>query len=441
MAPKRIAYVCAPEQVEAVEKSFCDFETKNVGLVDKPLDIYKSALRFASDVLVIFDCGIEDGVIVDVAKRAKTIAAAPEAADISLPEIAFVGDGLRDQYDPIYTDLFKQGVSLLAGPVGNGEYDMYAEATDLLVNGPGKHYLSHVMTNREYAQSAATRIEEEEDGAISGAQEKIHKMVSICVFQCAPRNGSTHLSISIASSLRAIGYRVALVLPERHFNELKDCYTSAASPLSDGGYNYFGIGVYPGDTANVPNAADYDYIVLDQGTVSWFKTRSRTLAQQSEYREFNQANIAVWSSFMTPTGQWSLTVPDEDGVRPLNDFVVKSSLGKIRFAVFGVDEADISLAATRINSIAGREVSLVGIEPFVNPFMTVRGSARRIPESIAKLLGSGIVDKATMRKIEKYIQAQKDLDIEKVRAGEPVEEKERPEGFLGRFLGGWGKSR
>ncbi|MBR2522722.1 MAG: hypothetical protein IKE61_06325 [Coriobacteriales bacterium] len=438
MTVNRIAYVCAPEQVALVEHTFEEFETKNAGLGSKTVDIYKDALRFKADLLIVFDCGLADEVIVELAKRAKVLSQTPEAASLTLPRIAFVGDALREQYDPIFTELYKAGVTHLAGPTGEAGYDMYAAALDLALNGPRKKYLSHVMSGREYARKAASDIACEE---VASGEERIHKMVSVCVFQCADRNGSTHLAISIASSLRAIGYRTALVLPERHFIELKECFPTATSPLPDGGYNYFGIGIYAGDTANVPNAIDYDYIVLDQGTVSWFKTKNRTSTQQSEYREFNQANIAVWSSFMTPTGQWSLTVADKDGVRPLNDFVAKSTLSKIRFAVFGVDDSEIALAQAKVSSIAKRDVALVGIEPFVNPFLTIRGSQKRIPESVAKLLKSGIIGADTAKKLDKYIKAQKELDAETVRAGEPAKEAEKPQAFAKRFFGNWGRSR
>ena len=136
-----------------------------------------------------------------------------------------------------------------------------------------------------------------------------------------------------------------------------------------------------------------------------------------------------------------MTVADKDGVRPLNDFVAKSTLSKIRFAVFGVDDSEIALAQAKVSSIAKRDVALVGIEPFVNPFLTIRGSQKRIPESIAKLLKSGIIGADTAKKLDKYIKAQKELDAEAVRAGEPVKEAEKPQAFAKRFFWNWGKSR
>jgi len=431
----RIAYVCAPEQAQSIERAFEEFETKDVSGERVPLSIYRAAVVFRADLVMVFDCGMPDEQIVELATRAKNIASVPEVKGMTLPKVAFVGDALREPRDPIYTELYRAGVTYMAGPIGKAGYDMYASALDLVVNGPRTRYRAHVMGFREFADAQTNMIAGKD--ALEET-ERIHKMISICVFQSADRNGSTHLSIAIASSLRAINYRTALVLPERHFIELKECFPNSLSVLADGGYNFFGIGIYPGETASLPNAVDYDYIVLDQGTVSWFKTKNRSKKQQSEYREFNQANIAVWSSFMTPTGQWSLTVPDENGVRALTDFTTRSSLPKIRFAIFGIEDEEIALASEQIQKVAKREISLVGIEPFINPFLTIRGSSRRIPASISKLLGTGIVTKETARSLESYIKAQREFDASIL---EPVREPEKKQSFLSRFFGKWDGGR
>jgi len=104
----------------------------------------------------------------------------------------------------------------------------------------------------------------------------------------------------------------------------------------------------------------------------------------------------------------------------------------------GIEDEEIALASEQIQKVAKREISLVGIEPFINPFLTIRGSSRRIPASISKLLGTGIVTKETARSLESYIKAQREFDASIL---EPVREPEKKQSFLSRFFGKWDGGR
>lgn len=405
---QKIGYICAPEQVEHVETAFLGYDTLNLGGKADMRETVNGSLNVC-DLLFVFDGSLSDD---DVCKIAQALYKVRDGikknliARCKVPEMCFVGDALRDAKDPLYTRLRALGVCRMAGRTTepDGEYSIYTKAAQLAMSRPTDLELArHVLSVEELR--ALDRKKSMEELNLFRERSKYgmdapRGTQTVLVFQSKDKNGSTHVAIALARALRALNAYTALVLPPRHFEELKRLYPSAVGKQhgDEVAINLFGIIVYPGETAGVAMGGGFDYVVFDQGTAQWFmKSRGRTELERRQQENFDSAAVAVWSSFMSPTGGWGPGMKDGEGPSPIARFE-KGRMKKVRMAVFGCED-DAALAIAAKAAAKASPAGIVRMETIPHPFSSAAEDVT-MPECICELLSTGIIPRDAIRELQ-----------------------------------------
>ena len=453
MAPKgKIGYLAAAEVAQSVERALADLAPINCGAAPNLRQALLNALEGGCTKLVVVDSGwAEDKDIIALARSLKTLRDQKEKGTGNLgavPEMCFAGDALRTREDLIYGDLYALGVKNLYGPdSAEGPYDQMSAVRILATRGVAAKELRRLLPTED-DRDPATRARNYADLALvrEAAQTNISPLTKICVFQTSPRNGSTHLAIALARSLRVLKKKVALILPERHFAELVARYAKKTdtgfenplTPVEGGGYSIGGIAVFPGESSILPSEGSYEFVVFDQGMVGWLKGDALKESDKRQREDFRGCHFGVLSTFMSPTGGWDIAMPDADGVSMVERLPERYA-PSTRVAIFGYRN-EASLAAARGAVVRGRaKIKVTGIDYIPEPFFAF-DDERDIPGCMVDLLCSGIITKKERAELKHRAQVRDEEARVAANAYEvvslPKEEKKAAGGILGKIFRG-----
>lgn len=300
-----------------------------VEFVDPTSDLLSELARFERsrfDAFVVMDGVLETDVEVITVLRA--FLEDERRLDTDRMRVVFVSDCMRRCPSGFYSTLVRDlgFYDFVANGTGEVTYDYLSELVRVLARPPQRKDVMRFCV-ADMAQAAA---QERAQGALEvGMRRPITSR--ICVAQASGREGSTHLSFAMARALALLGNRVALVLPERHLKALRLSYPKARFDDTFGRVFFNGFEVFAGENP-YPPVEGYDYVICDLDQATWLhESDSPDYVKRGAQlkRTFFDAELRVYSSFISPTGYWGAGyyfVPK----------ISRRELARTRLAVFGI---------------------------------------------------------------------------------------------------------
>lgn len=144
------------------------------------------------------------------------------------------------------------------------------------------------------------------------------------------RGGSTHTTFVMARALVLLGYRVAVFLQPRTWNNLRRVYPRARHSLPNGLVTLSGIDFYRNEGFAQING--YDYVLADFGCAAWIDLEPDEYALKME-ESFSSAQVGVMTSVVSPFGDHSSF---ERVLKVWGRRGELQKLGGVKFAFFGI---------------------------------------------------------------------------------------------------------
>ena len=417
----KIGYVASEAHKSLLETSLVAFDAQDLtDIAREPKLFAETCITQKIGSVIVLDGALSDRNLIKLAIKLEDLrhAAKTSTQERAVPVLKFVADSLRDQHDPLFTMLFRNGVTSLAGRMeGDADYNMYAQAVRLATTTPTKSEVSaFLLTERELTEQVRESNLEgfrlyRDRAKYDQSLASFHGTKSVVVFQTKDTQGSTHTAIGLARALRACDNSVALVLPPRHYEEVISLYRDSLEYVgaSAQGINLFGLAVYVGEAPGVAVGERYDYVVCDVGTVTWWMTQQgRSVSENNQKSVFETAEVLIWASHMSPTGGWQPAMKSSQDTAPL-DLYPKKCLSKTRFAICGIpDEEMLAMVASRI-SLRGTCAGIVSVDNFYNPFRSSTDETN-VPEGMLELLSYGILRESEIEHIKECKRALESLE-------------------------------
>lgn len=418
-----LGYVCSPDDAEVVAMLFSAIKAVDCGIKGRNVsEIARIAVRSHCTRFIVIDYYLDDSEVYSLAR----IFVDGRKEGKKTPDFCFVGDAWREPQSELYSKLINLGINNVVGPrfIDDEGYNKMTNVSRMV---------THNMTKRDampfLLSPAEERLLEREEikkkaraykDKFSLVQAADNETRTVLVFQDADRSGSTHTAIAIARALRSMNARVALILPQKHFDTINRLHKGKVNSINgeEGGIALYGMGIYPGNSIAFPYASRYDYVVFDQGTPSWYKTANErgeaalSIDERLEKMNFDAARSIIWCAEVSPTGDFQLVMRGPDGKTPLSKFPTKTKLfAKVRFSIYGVNE-DYAFAAM-VSKIAtyGNPAGVICMPPVLNPF-TSSASVEDIPEGVLDLLMTNIIPNKISNKLKEIINKETEESID-----------------------------
>lgn len=295
-----------------------------------PLEAARAARDAGYTHLLVFDGaeGVDDSEYIDCARELKGNC-----------EVVFFTTTLsRKVPDAFFTRLVDAGCVRIAVADGQGSWVKTLVAA---INRPNPEEAS-----KKYCASAkaipAKEVRKEGASLRAASKPAIQEEIPgryVSVAQGVPREGSTHLSLALARTIRLTGAKVACVLPAYHVRQLQSAYRNAPVDPHTGVLRISHVDIYEGESPRcVPPR--YDVVICDFGVMDWLsagRDPEETTRKEIRRQAYYTCEVRVLASQLAPTGPWLA----RDHVMPL---MLKRDLGSVVHAVFGVPSEDYARA-------------------------------------------------------------------------------------------------
>lgn len=133
----------------------------------------------------------------------------------------------------------------------------------------------------------------------------------IVVSQSSPKNGSTHLTITIARTLSHLGFKVGCVLPSKSYEEIIRMTKPPKGFTETSLYFTFqGIDFYQGNMSNVVVVGKYDFVVTDMDVPVWFSDAlvSNDAAERAKakamFEDYRSSDLRIMATRVDSVGNW-----------------------------------------------------------------------------------------------------------------------------------------
>lgn len=386
-AQRQIALICAeqmrPFAAKAIEETGCVCEWFGTGST-LAADI-ESAAEDGFDAIAAFESGACP--VQTLAEEALRLATEPKA-----PRPVVVFGPRRKMADPAVRKLVSAGVDVVAG---------YEDAAGLLsalakaVSGPSMK-----------EELAAGKAEPEAPGSVGvrdvEAPEPVPDtrfMRKWSIVEGMSGDGSTHLTLMCAAALVALGFKVAVVLPEATFRELDINFEDLPKTPDGAGRILSGVSFFSGKTA-ADAVGEYEYSICDMGRAAWLWGIDE--GEASRESAFWDSDACILSARMTPFGAFRPAMRGMNGSDSLLSRIPERRIARLRIAVSGVcnDAYDRSVRAAL--SARNPHIRYAAIPYAPNPLLTINRESG-IPIGLLDLFDR-LVPSAVLRDYAQSVQ-------------------------------------